>query len=546
MEVLPIPSTSLGSKTIPAGTTEEILIDNGTLTTGYPRLSFSGGRGSEIIISYAEALYELDKGWAKGNRNITDGKQFVGYHDKLLPDGGHGRSFEPLWWRTWRYLKISVTTAGEPLTIDSLRAVSSMYPFERVSSFSAPEDPSLQQMLDIGWRTARLCAHETYMDCPYYEQLQYFGDARIQALVTMFNTRDNYLVRNLLEQGRQSLNSDGLTASRYPSNLTQWIAPYALFWLGSCHDWWMYRGDEEYLRTLLPVMRSNLQWFAEQIGDDGLLRKVPSWDFGDWSEGMASGTFKTDGDGRSAYLDLIHIIALREAAEMEEAFGERWYADRYRARAAKAMEAARNVYWSPAKMLYADNGELAEFSEHINALAILAGLVNGSEASILLRRTLADASIRRCTIYFRYYLQRAMAVSGNAALLLDNLGIWQDQMALGLTTWAEMPEPSRSDCHAWGASPNIEFFRMVLGIDSAAPGFRKVRIAPAPGKLQRVSGTIPHPCGEVSVALEVPAGKGLSAKVELPEGVDGVFVWNGQETPLHPGRNVISFPPVSR
>ena len=29
-----------------------------------------------------------------------------------------------------------------------------------------------------------MCAHETYMDCPYYEQLQYGGDTRLEILAT--------------------------------------------------------------------------------------------------------------------------------------------------------------------------------------------------------------------------------------------------------------------------------------------------------------------------------------------------------------------------
>ncbi|MBQ3722273.1 MAG: glycoside hydrolase [Bacteroidales bacterium] len=537
MEVKPIQMQhGLNGKVIPAGSTASFLIDNKELTTGYPRLHFSGGAGAEITLGYAEALFEQSNGWAKGDRNVTEGKVFVGYRDVILPDGGEGRSFEPLWWRTWRYLQLTVNTADEPLILDSLTAVSSMYPFERESTFETREDPSLKQMLDIGWRTARLCAHETYMDCPYYEQLQYFGDARIQALVTMFNTRDTCLVRNLLEQGRQSLNADGLMASRYPSHILQDIAPYALFWLNTCHDWWMYRGDESYLKTLLPAMRSTLRWFSERLGPDGLLHHVPSWNFADWAN-LANGSFPTDAEGRSAYLDLIHILALRDAAEMEDAFGDPWFAAGYRRTAEKAVTAAKSAYWVPEKQLFADDGARKAFSQHVNALAILADLVTGPESADLLKRTLNDKDLRPCTIYFRYYLQRAMAHSGCGEEYLSSLGFLHDQMALGLTTWAEMPEPSRSDCHAWGSSPNIEFFRTVLGIDAVSAGFRKVRVAPALGTLQEVSGSIPHPRGTVTVAYKRSSTGKLNATVTLPEGVEGIFIWNGRTRPLRPGEN---------
>jgi hypothetical protein len=45
----------------------------------------------------------------------------------------------------------------------------------------------------------------------------------------------------------------------------------------------------------------------------------------------------------------------------------------------------------------------------------------------------------------------------------------------------------------WGASPNYELFRTVLGIHSAAPGFRRVIVRPYLGKLTHASGAIPHP-----------------------------------------------------
>ena len=60
----------------------------------------------------------------------------------------------------------------------------------------AGQDEEVQQILTTGWRTARLCAHETYMDCPFYEQLQYGGDARIQMLVSLYMAGDASLMRN--------------------------------------------------------------------------------------------------------------------------------------------------------------------------------------------------------------------------------------------------------------------------------------------------------------------------------------------------------------
>jgi hypothetical protein len=126
--------------------------------------------------------------------------------------------------------------------------------------------------------------------------------------------------------------------------------------------------------------------------------------------------------------------------------------------------------------------------------------------------------------------------------LLDNLQIWRDQMALGLTTWAEMPEPSRSDCHAWGASPNIEFYRILLGIDSAAPGFRKIRIAPSLGNLKEVSGSMPHPAGKVAVSYKIGKKGELQVRIELPAGTSGTFVWKGTERELNEGISTFSIP----
>jgi hypothetical protein len=109
---------------------------------------------------------------------------------------------------------------------------------------------------------------------------------------------------------------------------------------------------------------------------------------------------------------------------------------------------------------------------------------------------------------------------------------------MGLTTWAETSnvDKARSDCHAWGSSPNIELFRTVLGIDSDAPGFSKVKIEPHLGTLKNINGEMPHPNGKISVQYNYVKGK-IRAVIILPEKTPGTLSWKGKSYPLQPGKN---------
>ena len=520
-------------------TEAEILIDNSVLVTGYPTVKFSGGAGSEIVMQYAESLYKEGSWNDKGDRNEVDGKHFIGYADRILPDGGQDRSFTPLWWRTWRYLKLSVRTADEPLVIEDIHAMSSMYPLERKSSFSAPGIEDAGRMIETGWRTARLCAADTYMDCPYYEQLQYFGDTRIQALITMYNTRNDEMVRYAIEQGFRSMVPDGITMSRYPSSLHQFIPPFSLWWICMCHDYWMYRGDAGFLKSMMPAVRTILSWYESYLRPDMSLDRIPFWFFMDWC-GTPDGEPVRERDGNSIVQDLQYVLALSAAAEMEESFGQPAMAKHYSETADAIRSTIKDKYWDEDRGLFADTFGRSSYSQHGNILAILAGAVSGKDAGALFDRLLDDRSIWQCTLYYRYYLMQAMRLSGRGDMLQDELQPWRDQLALGLTTWAEQPEPSRSDCHAWSASLNVEFFRTLLGIDSAAPGFSEVRIAPSLGSLKEASGEIPHPDGKVSVSYSVSDDGRMTAEISIPETVTGTFVWKGRTCRLKGGSNTIS------
>ena len=132
---------------------------------------------------YADASKTIEDDEHRGNRNEVGDRLVLGQFDKFLPDGGQSRIFTPLWFRTWRYLQLKIKTADEPLHLESLKADFSAFPFTERATFTS-SDPLLADIWQICWRTARLGAHDTYMDTPFWEQLQYIDDTRVQSLIS--------------------------------------------------------------------------------------------------------------------------------------------------------------------------------------------------------------------------------------------------------------------------------------------------------------------------------------------------------------------------
>ncbi|HEX3472544.1 MAG TPA: alpha-L-rhamnosidase C-terminal domain-containing protein, partial [Silvibacterium sp.] len=529
-----IPVTIAGNRHV------HLLLDRKTLTTAYPRLTVSGGKGASIRLTYAEALY--DEKQKKGDRDEVVNRQALGFHDRVLPDGGEHRTFEPLWWRTWRYLDLDIQTGDQPLTLESLKAEFTAYPFEQLASFDA-KDPGLAQIWDISWRTARLDAHETYMDTPYYEQLQYIGDTRIQALISYAVTGDDRLAKQALAAFDESRIPAGLTQSRYPTSQPQIIPTFSLLWIGMLHDYWMYRPDPLPVKASLPGTRTVLDWFSRYEAPDGLLKKLPWWSFVDW---VSSGELPSyDANGESCTTTLEYLGALLDAAEMEKTSGDPALAKQELHRAEHVRSGIYDKCWDARRKLLADNPAHNTFSQQSNTLAVLYDVIPRNEQHDVLEQIIgiepgtAPGGIISCSYYFRFYLARALDHAGMANEYLGTLKPWRDLLPLHFSTWPETPGDTRSDSHAWSAHPAYDLLTLVAGIQPAAPGFASVRIAPHLGDLQVVSAEFPHPRGMISVHFERHAGA-IEGSVTLPPDLEGSFVWQGREQALHPGLNRIS------
>jgi alpha-L-rhamnosidase len=541
------------SVTVPAGSHIHILLDRSVLTTGYPRLTFSGGKGSHIAVTYAEALY--DRKHHKGNRDEVSDRQALGFHDEVLPDGGDHRTFEPLWWRTWRYLDLDVQTSGEPLRLESLEARQTGYPFQKIAQFSS-SDPELNKIWEIGWHGVELAAHETYMDTPYYEELQYVGDTRVEAMITYAVTGDDRLPRQAIRALNYSRIPEGITQSRYPSYEPQYIPPFSLLWIGMLHDAWMYRPDTDFIREILPGTRTVLTWFFNYQKPNGLLSQPPWWNFVDW---VQEGHFPSfDSTGQSCLLTLQYIGGLRDGIEMEDTLGERAFADVYREKLKLAVSGVYQECWDDQAKMLADSPTHEAYSQQTNSLAVLYDVIPPQDQAALMERILrskgANANLAStmtpavsglipASYYFRYYLARALDHAHLADHYIGSLRPWREMLPLGFTSWPEFPVDTRSDSHAWSAHPTFDLLALVGGVQPASPGFHTVKIEPHLGSLTSLEVAYPHPEGTIHLKFAVKGGR-LEAEVALPGQLTGTFVWGGTTEALKPGLNRITRSPV--
>jgi len=511
------------------------LLDQSHLTIGYPEFLISKGRGSKIKITYAEAMRNSDG--TKGNRNVTTNKNILGYYDVYCPDGSDSCLYTPLWLRTFRYVGIDIETGNEDLILNDYHNVFTAYPFVLRAKFNT-DNPRLEQIWDVAWRTARLCASETYFDCPYYEQLQYIGDTRIQSLISLYTTGDDRLMKNAIKLFDDSRIPNGLSLSRYPSYYPQVIPTYSLMWVNMIYDYYMYRGDSAFIGQYAQGITGVLDWFEKKIDKTGMPGGLEWWNFTDYSPDFNIGIPDGADNGHSALVSLQYVYALQHAAELFEFLGQPYFVEKYTSIAEKIKKSVYESCYDKTRGLIAETPEKRNFSQHTSVFAILTNTIPEREQPALIRKILVEKDIIKLTIYFRFYLFRCLQKTGLGELYLDNLEPWYNMLDQGLTTFAETDINPRSDCHGWSASPLFDFLHTIVGIQPATPGFKTVLVEPNFGPLKLINAKFPHPMGDIFIHLEKRHDNGVIGYIKFPPNLDGIFRYKNVEIPLRNSVNI--------
>ncbi|REG89444.1 alpha-L-rhamnosidase-related protein [Winogradskyella sediminis] len=534
---------------IPKNSHVKILIDQTHHTTGYPELTYSHGKNSELKITYAEALVKdinpdetvsdgnLNLVDLKGNRNDFEEKSIFGYYDMLFPDGGENRFYKPLSRRTYRFVELEITTKEEALILEDYHGVYTGYPFEEKAKVETG-DPSLTKIWDAAWRTLRNSADEMYYDS-YYENLQYIGDTKIASLISIYVSGDDRLMRKAIQQFDDSRTSEGLTQSRYPSNIIQIIPPFSLIWVDMIYDYFMYRNDPEFLRQFIPGIKSVIDWFASRVDETGMVTNLKWWNFTDWTIDFPSGIPQGADDGYSANIALQFAKTLDHAQAVFRYFNLEHEVDSYQILSKRIKKSVLERCFDTKKGLIAETPDKKEFSQHTNILGILTDTFKQDIQSDIMKKVLEDETLFQATIYFKFYLFRALQKVGLGDLYFDLLGSWRGMIDDGMTTYGETDINPRSECHAWSSSPNFDFLHTVAGIYPGEHGFKSVIIEPNLGKLKTLNVEFPHPQGMITIRYS-KNDNNINAEISMPEDLTGEFKWQGQSVSLVGGKQNIA------
>jgi len=514
-------------------------VDAGELTTGYLQVAVSGGAGSEVRLLSAECYEEADSSMHMRKKGIrdqhTNDAKLIGDYD-IYTVAGYGsydvnnrELYEPFWFRTFRYVRLEVTAADEPLLLHGFQFRETGYPLEVQSDFAC-SDERWNKLWQLSLNTLRRCMHETYEDCPYYEQLQYTMDTRLQMLFTYHLTTDDRLARKAIFDYHSSQLPNGMLQCRYPSVYPQVIPSFSFYWIGMLEDHYRYFGDTELLRRYRPTMAAVLDFFERRLTSDGLVGMMPSeyWNYFDWVEDWENGAPPCSTDEPVAMLSLMYSAALRSAARLYEATDWTDAAMDCRRKSQSLNTAVRKLCWSPERELFRDGPSAERYCQHTQIWAMMAEAVTGEGANELMNKTLSDHSLDQVSLPMAHFLFRTLDRMGWYDRSSELWNRWLGFLDLHLTTLPEIGHGSpRSDCHAWSAQPLAEFPMSVLGIQPAEPGFAAVIVAPKPLHLHHAKGTLMTVRGQISVAwhieenqffLSVSAPPGIPVTVELPDG----------------------------
>jgi hypothetical protein len=446
------------------------------------------------------------------------------------------------------------------------------YPFVGGARFES-SDAELTRLYRAGVRTTEMNSFDAFTDCPTREQRAWVGDGVVHQMVHLVANEDWRLARNYITLGA-SPRSDGMLPMTVVGEAEDGggfsIPDWALHWIHGVWNLYRHDGDRDATLARLPVVERILRWYANYVDEHGTVSDVPEWNLIDWSSVFSS--------ARSSLTTGLWARGLREYAEMAD-----WLGNTASAAWARGLhegaQAGFEDFWDEQRGSYVDHivdGERKPaMSQAAGATAIVSGLaprerwarimetitdpnslvvrswIGGADGGYDMQKIVdqslgiyridwdAHREIVLAEPFFSYVVHDAVALGGAADRIPELLRRWSVFLVDGYDTFGECWGWG-TPVHAWSATPTKDLIWYILGVTPDSPGYDVARVAPRPGAIERVSGSVPTPHG----LIHVDVAEGI---VQIDSPVPIRFVdENSQEQSATAGKHEFALRTTSR
>ncbi|HOC19105.1 MAG TPA: family 78 glycoside hydrolase catalytic domain [Vicinamibacterales bacterium] len=253
------------------------ILDLGQNLTGFIGMTVEVAARSELRLAFDEVLTGGDVDFKRlGTVSV------VSY--SLEPGTYRLETLEPY---TLRYLK-AINLEGECRLRDVyLRELS--HPAVAGARFAA-SDERLNRLFEAGVSTFRQNTLDVFMDCPSRERAGWLCDsfftARSAFSLTGLPAVEDAFFENYLRAARFEHLPDGMLPMCYPADHYDgvFIPNWAMWFVVQLEEYVSRGGDREVVEGLRARVLRLLDFLATYENADGLLEKLPSWVFVEWSE----------------------------------------------------------------------------------------------------------------------------------------------------------------------------------------------------------------------------------------------------------------------
>ena len=189
---------------------------------------------------------------------------------------------------TMRYIRL--VAKGCSFTIKNLRLYKVAFPASRITAKYVGEDDAMRRIYDAAVETFRSNTVDIYMDCPSRERAGWLCDSfftsRVEKTLTGRSDVEKAFLSNFLMPEKFEFIPEGMLPMCYPAdhNDHTYIPNWAMWYVVELGEYAKRSGDRELVDAAKQRVYALLDFFRPFENEYGLLEKLQSWVFVEWSK----------------------------------------------------------------------------------------------------------------------------------------------------------------------------------------------------------------------------------------------------------------------